>query len=258
MKFFYTGFWSYSSASEYFQQQGSGNNWALGYHKNGGPACERIIEICRQEVEKCDRFDGFLLLMSLAGGTGSGLGARLSNTLKDEFPESVIANHVVWPFSSGEVILQNYNAVLTLSHLQQSSDIIIGQQNELLHQTCTALLGIKNVSFEVINSVISHNLASILQPSNKSTNQNVSILQGLDQALCLYPSYKLVCVKNTPLVSDKSMDYTTYHWPALLKRLRQMLISDSACDCSKYFKISRFQICIFQYLNLRKRKKLPK
>ncbi|XP_002164178.1 tubulin delta chain [Hydra vulgaris] len=224
-----SGLWRYPSTSEYYQQQGSGNNWALGYHKNGQLACQSVIEICRQEVEKCDRFSGFLLLMSLAGGTGSGLGARISNTLKDEFPESTIVSHVVWPFPSGEVVLQNYNAVLTLSHLQQSSDIIIGQQNKLLQQTCTAL-GIKNVSMDAINSVASHNLASIFQPSDKSSNLGLDILQGLDQTMSLHPAFKLVCIKNVPLVSDKSMDYTTYHWPALLKRLRQLLISDSACE----------------------------
>ena len=143
--------WRYPPQSEYTQQQGSGNNWALGYHNNGEEACSRISDVCRKEVEKCDHFGGFLIFMSLAGGTGSGLGARVTNVLKDDFPDAIIANHVVWPFSSGEVIVQNYNSVLTLSHLQQSSDVIISQQNERLQQICTKSLGIQNFSFDAVN-----------------------------------------------------------------------------------------------------------
>ena len=32
------------------------------------------IEMARKQIEECDLFDGFLVLHSLAGGTGSGVG----------------------------------------------------------------------------------------------------------------------------------------------------------------------------------------
>ena len=44
-------------------------------------------------------------MKSLAGGTGSGLGAHLIENLRDEYPKSMILNTSVWPYSSGEVIL---------------------------------------------------------------------------------------------------------------------------------------------------------
>ena len=37
-----------------------------------------ILDKVRREVEKCDLFGGFLVMQSLAGGTGSGLGAKVS------------------------------------------------------------------------------------------------------------------------------------------------------------------------------------
>jgi hypothetical protein len=41
----------------------------------------------RRETEKCDRLGGFLSLLSLAGGTGSGVGAYITEALRDEFPQ---------------------------------------------------------------------------------------------------------------------------------------------------------------------------
>jgi tubulin delta len=45
------------------------------------------------------------VLNSLAGGTGSGLGAHLIERMRDDFPKSIIFNTVIWPYSNGEVIL---------------------------------------------------------------------------------------------------------------------------------------------------------
>lgn len=53
------------------------------------------------------------------------------------------------PYESGEVNVQPYNTLLTLSHLSEVSDGIILTQNEVLHATCTKLLGLKTPSFAV-------------------------------------------------------------------------------------------------------------
>ena len=64
----------------------------------------------RRETERCDALDSFLLLQSLGGGTGSGLGnffwhlfpsthsrcvgAFVSELLRDEFPQTMLVNQV--------------------------------------------------------------------------------------------------------------------------------------------------------------------
>lgn len=225
-----TGLWKYPSGAEYIQKRGSGNNWTLGYYGNGPDASREVTELCRKEIEKCDHFTGFLVLMSLAGGTGSGLGTHVTHTLRDEYEDAIVANHVVWPYSSGEVIVQNYNSLLTLSHLQHASDIVIGEQNDHVHNICVKLLGIKNISFQHTNQVLAHKLASILQPAYTHDYQKVNPLYDLVQSVATHPAYKLVSVKNIPHISEQSMAYSTYVWPALLKHLRQMLIADAALE----------------------------
>lgn len=233
---FLAGRWSFPKDSNFSKKQGSGNNWAQGYEGYGKEASENILNLARKEVEQCDWFSGFLVMMSLAGGTGSGLGTYVTHCLRDAFQESFIVNQVIWPYSTGEVILQNYNTVLSLSHLYQSSDGITIFQNDHLNKICTRLLNMKDVSFDDVNKVVCHALASVLQPafsSNDSPRSNV--LGNLLSDLCSHPAYKLLSVKTIPQMSEKSMDYTTFVWPALMKHLRQMLIADSALEEGNHF-----------------------
>ena len=138
---------------------------------HGAAAEERIMGMIQKEAEKCDNLNGFMTFMSLAGGTGSGVGAYITQCLKDEFPRAFLLNQVVWPYSMGEVIVQNYNAVLTLSHLYRSSDAVLVMENDQLHKICTQLLNIKKIGFRDINKVICHKLLGILLPAvtEKST-----------------------------------------------------------------------------------------
>ena len=159
-----SGKWSYTPGQQFCQKRGSGNNWALGFCSHGPKVEHDVLEMVRKEVEKCDLFGGFLGLMSLAGGTGSGVGAYITQCLRDAYPNSSIINQVVWPYNLGEVIVQNYNAILTLSHLYQTSDAILGMDNDSLQKICTQLMNVQKVSFQHINQVIAHKMSSILQP----------------------------------------------------------------------------------------------
>ncbi|VDN09286.1 unnamed protein product [Dibothriocephalus latus] len=70
--------YSETSSETFFNRRDKGNNWAFGFLVHG-PTCEPAVAEClRQELENCDCVDGILMTMSLAGGTGSGVGTYLS------------------------------------------------------------------------------------------------------------------------------------------------------------------------------------
>lgn len=83
---------------------------------------KQIFEKLRKLMEKLDRVEGVLLLQSLAGGTGSGVGSRVLKGLKSSLPELDIFTVSVLPRTGGEVVLQYYNAVFSLSSLYQECD----------------------------------------------------------------------------------------------------------------------------------------
>ncbi|KAJ7995491.1 hypothetical protein DPEC_G00245120 [Dallia pectoralis] len=228
-----SGKWRYGEHSHFSQKQGSGNNWANGYCVHGPRHEELVVDLVRKEVERCDRLAGIIAMMSVAGGTGSGVGTYATQCLRDTYPNSFILNHLTWPYGTGEVIVQNYNSVLTLSHLYQLSDAILVHENDTVHKICAKLMNIKQISFSDINKVIAHQLGSVLQPaltgdSNGVYNKNP--IGELMSSLVCHPEYKLLSVCNIPQVSSSSMVYSTFTWLGLLKHLRQMLISNAKME----------------------------
>lgn len=237
--------WKYDEKCTYSQKRGSGNNWANGYFHYGPSSEATVLDMVQRQAEKCDLLEGFLVLMSVAGGTGSGVGAYVTERLKDEFPHAAVVNQVVWPYASGEVSVQGYNAVLTTSHLQKTADAILLFQNDQLHQTCLKRLQLKDVSFTDINKVISHVLSSALQPAVRLEHLSCESQQQSDgdQAmyrrcsigdwcahLCSHVDYKVVSMKSIPWMPDQCHAYSSHLWAGLLKHLRQMLITDSPVE----------------------------
>lgn len=86
--------WAYDPKQNFSLQSGSGNNWAMGYARHGPATHKNILKLVRKEVEACDTFNGALLLQSLAGGTGSGVGAFVTEALYDRYPKCFILNQV--------------------------------------------------------------------------------------------------------------------------------------------------------------------
>ena len=59
----------------------------------------------------CDNLEGFLLCHSIAGGTGSGLGSYVLETINEHFPKKILQTYSVFP-SAGDVVVQPYNSIV--------------------------------------------------------------------------------------------------------------------------------------------------
>ena len=138
-----------------YNASGRGNNWAAGYHWNeaGGADARldrcrrtapcmrddlvgRALEAVRREAERADTFRGVVLLHSVGGGTGSGLGSRLLEELRDAEWHSATApvlSACVLPSGHvGPAPMQWYNTCLTLSTVQRCADAALLFDNDAL------------------------------------------------------------------------------------------------------------------------------
>jgi tubulin epsilon len=70
---------------------------------------EELIEKIRRPVEFCESLQSFLLLHSLGGGTGSGLGTFILELLEDQFPNAYRFVSPVFPSEKDDVITSPYN-----------------------------------------------------------------------------------------------------------------------------------------------------
>lgn len=86
---------------------GAGNNWAKGHYTEGIDLLDPVMEVIRKEVEPCDCLQGFQLIHSLGGGTGSGLGTLLLDMIRVEYPDRIIATHSVVPSPKVRIMMLN-------------------------------------------------------------------------------------------------------------------------------------------------------
>ena len=68
-----------------------------------------------------------MMLHSIAGGTGSGLGSFLLERLNDRFPKKLIQTYSVFPDTknAGDVVVQPYNSLLSMRRLTQNADSVV-------------------------------------------------------------------------------------------------------------------------------------
>lgn len=212
---------------------GSGNNWAMGYHQQGAAMREAVLELVRAEAERSDRMAAFQIVHSLAGGTGSGLGSRVSDELREAYPQCFQLHAVVWPYSSGEVVLQNYNAVLSLARLADCSDAIINLRNEEAHDICTTMLDIPRPGMPDLNRVLAGSLAALFLPAGEHPRWGAPAgapaslaVADIAQCLCASPAHKMLSLRTIPQVSERARAFSADRWHALAKHLAQMLAAD--------------------------------
>jgi tubulin epsilon len=91
-----------------------------------------LRESIRQATEKCDSLQSFLLLHSLGGGTGSGLGTYLLQMLADEYHEVFRFCTSVFPSADDDVVTSPYNSVLSTAQLIEHADCVLPLDNEAL------------------------------------------------------------------------------------------------------------------------------
>nr|XP_033183568.1 tubulin delta chain-like [Bombus vancouverensis nearcticus] len=213
--------WTYSTTNVICQAGGGcANNWAFGYMIKGYELSNAILNCVRQEIEKLDHFDGFLLLLSSAGGTGSGIGSYITKLLRKEYGKKSIVNTTILPFSFGEVCTQNYNTLLTLAKLYSESDINILIENEQIYNICTNLLKKSPTNLQDMNEVISEKLLAVFQPVD-CINHNINSL--LSQIAC-HPSYKIATIKSSPHIPAAFANYEpVYNWNSYIHHLKQTL-----------------------------------
>ena len=115
---------------------GSGNNWAHGYHVYGPQYCDDFLERVRDATEACDSLQGFFMMHSLGGGTGSGFGSFAIERLADEYPEVLRFAASVFPSENDDVVTSPYNSVFSLNALAEHAECVLPLDNEALLAVC--------------------------------------------------------------------------------------------------------------------------
>ncbi|KAG9236233.1 Tubulin/FtsZ, GTPase domain-containing protein [Amylocarpus encephaloides] len=208
---------------------GAANNWGDGY-QTGETVHEEIMEMIDREADGSDSLEGFMMLHSIAGGTGSGLGSFLLERLNDRFPKKIIQTYSVFPdtTNSDYVVVHPYNSLLSMRRLTQNADSVVVLDNGALSRIAADRLHVQAPSFQqtnqlaslilVVSTVMSASTTTLRYPGYMH-NDLVSIVASLIPT----PRCHFLMTSYTPFTGNNVEQAKTIRKTTVLDVMRRLL-----------------------------------
>ncbi|KAK4508361.1 hypothetical protein PRZ48_002099 [Zasmidium cellare] len=225
---------------------GAGNNWAAGYDM-GSQVQDEVLDMIDREADGSDSLEGFMLLHSIAGGTGSGLGSFLLERLNDHFPKKIIQTYSVTPdtINAPDVIVQPYNALLALRRLTQNADAVTVLDNGALSRIAADTLHVQEPSFEQTNRLVS-TVMSAATTTLRYPGYMHNDLVGIIASLIPTPRCHFLQTSYTPFTGDNVEASKTVRKTTVLDVMRRLLQPKNQMVSTKPTKNS----CYISILNI--------
>lgn len=163
------------------------------------------MDMIDREADGSESLEGFLVLHSIAGGTGSGLGSFLLEKLNDKYNKKVISTYSVFPnHIDTDVVVQPYNSVLTLKRLVNNADSVVVLDNHALNKIAVDRLKISSPSFDQVNSLVSTVMAASTTTLRYPSYMNNDMV-GLLASLIPTPRCHFLMTGYTPLTVERQI-----------------------------------------------------
>merc|ERR1711988_1789313 len=202
-----------------FGQSGAGNSFAKGYYTEGAELIDSVLDVVRKEAEGCDCLQGFQLVHSLGGGTGSGMGTLLISKVREEYPDRVMETFSIIPSPKvSDTVVEPYNAVLSFHQLVENADEVMVLDNEALYDICFRTLKPTTPTYGDLNHLVSAAMSGATS-CLRFPGQLNSDLRKLAVNLIPFPRLHFFMVGFAPLTSRGSQQYRALTVPELTQQM---------------------------------------
>ncbi len=191
----------FNPASLISRSEGAGGNFAVGYLGEGRALLPEVMGRIENEIEKTDNVGGIIVIHALGGGTGSGLGSLIIESIKERHPEAPILSCAILPSPQvSSVVTEPYNTVFALNTLRRVADACLIFDNEALFQLAHKKWNIENPSVDDLNLLITEALAGLTASMRFSGFLTVEIsLREMLTNLVPQPSLHFLMLAFAPL-----------------------------------------------------------
>ncbi|CAH1108865.1 unnamed protein product [Psylliodes chrysocephalus] len=216
-----------------FDGQGAGNNFAKGRYTEGVELMDTVLEYIRKEAEACDLLQGFQIVHSIGGGTGSGMGSLLMDKLKEEYTDRIISTFTIVPSPKvSDTVVEPYNATLAITNLIHNSDETYNIDNEALHDICFRTLKLAGPSYGDLNHVIAAAMAGITTCMRFPGQLNTD-LRKIKVNMVPFPNLHFFVPGFAPLTSRGNQPYKDITVSDIIRQLFDARNMMAACDPRK-------------------------
>jgi len=202
-----------------FGQTGAGNNWAKGHYTEGAELIDCVLDVVRKEAEGCDCLQGFQLVHSLGGGTGSGMGTLLISKIREEYPDRIMETFSVIPSPKvSDTVVEPYNAVLSFHQLVENADEVMMMDNEALYDICFRTLKLTTPTYGDLNHLVSAAMSGVTCCIRFPGQLNCD-LRKIAVNMIPFPRLHFFMTGFAPLTSRGSQQYRALTVPELTQQM---------------------------------------
>ena len=191
-------------------EDGAGSNFAVAYRGLGVEVNEKVLDVISREIENCDSVGGVFLLHSLGGGTGSGLGALIIESLKEKYPHVPLISCAILPSAQvSSVVTEPYNTVFALDTLKDCCDACLIFDNEALFNLAQRHWGMESPTVEDLNLLITEVLTGLTASMRYSGFLTVEMsVRELLTNLIPHPNLHFLVTSAAPLTRPDESKFT--------------------------------------------------
>merc|ERR1712232_822375 len=202
-----------------FGQTGAGNNWAKGHYTEGAELIDSVLGVVRKEAEGCDCLQGFQLVHSLGGGTGSGMGTLLISKVREEYPDRIMCTFSIIPSPKvSDTVVEPYNAVLSFHQLVENADQVMMMDNEALYDICFRTLKLTTPTYGDLNHLVSAAMSATTCCIRFPGQLNCD-LRKVAVNMIPFPRLHFFMTGFSPLTSRGSQQYRALTVPELTQQM---------------------------------------
>ncbi|XP_056647830.1 tubulin beta-4B chain-like [Diorhabda carinulata] len=213
-----------------FGQSGAGNNWAKGHYTEGAELVDSVMDVIRKESENCDCLQGFQLVHSIGGGTGSGMGTLLIAKMREEYPDRIMTSFSVVPSPRvSETVVEPYNATLSVHQLIENTDETFCIDNEALYDIAMHTLKLPSPSYGDLNYLVSLTMSGVTTCLRFPGQLNAD-LRKLAVNMVPFPRLHFFVPGFAPLTPRNSIKYRALSVSELTQQMFDSRNMMAACD----------------------------
>lgn len=191
-------------------KEDASNNYARGQYTIGKEIVDKeivdlVLDRIRKLVDNSVDLQGFIIIHSASGGTGSGLSTLLMKRLSIDYGNKIKITFSVFsslPFSSS--ITSPYNEVFTIHKLLKYSDVTFVIDNEAVYDICRRNLDTERPNYENLNKLIAHAISGVTCNLRFDGALNVDLTE-FQTNLVPYPRIHFIIMSYSPIISPEKV-----------------------------------------------------
>ncbi|KAF0765155.1 tubulin alpha-2 chain-like [Aphis craccivora] len=136
-------------------KESAASNYAVGFYGVGRTLASKVMDQLAHLAEDCNSLQGIAVFRSISGGTGSGMGSRIIETIKNAYPNKTIIDLNICSSSEfSNFIVEPYNTALATHHVLDVVNCSLLFDNKSIYDICRSKLDLLKPTYSNINSII--------------------------------------------------------------------------------------------------------